>query len=651
MNSKSKNIVVVFFFLVVLLLFAYFYLDRINIYKAFQVELNCKSDYKNCDEVNVYTTTALNRKIEINHYKNQFYVKSGYYRNIIIKGLNPENVDKIIITCNEHELIIEAKNIKSSGIVVLDSIHPQIFFEKLSVIFNLNLNYLIIFLTLCFVFVIIVYVKNLIFVKFLNKTIIIVLIAWALYWFILASLYSFPNAEDIALVLRAIDNGIINSTNALLIGYDARYTTNFFYGFNVFALCGLEYYKYVAIISLSLVLTASYLLFSSIFNKMLPRFIIIVISLSLILLHLIMIPSIVHHLYWMASSFVYLNFWLFIFAWLFFALLIIKTKKPVLLLFHKFLCSLFLVLSFGVNEMSIFINLFLILSFTYFSIKKHPNKKHFFYSLIILGIFNSLFLLLIPGTSDRMLYHGIERDACFYLNAINFSIKNYIEFLFSWSLKSPAVVAVILIITLLLNNKRVINSISLSLRELLAFTIGLFITMYLMTLTFYLPAGDSEGTPLRIYNCINLPYLFAVFILFPLIIIKSGLAKYLGVFEKSKSVFVLLFLICIYVFIQENNVNVIKSEYNSGQYMLHKKEMEERYKVIFNAQNLNRYRLAIVKELTAKPSTVFYGPDILNNRNPDLWNSSYEGYFELDEIRFNSDTIRKSQIIYNFLNE
>ena len=644
----NKNIIWIILAIIFLLIGLGIYVNRINIYTHIEIEIVASEITKDDIPEVVLISPLYRKKILFPDDTGLFVVKTGYYNKIIIN--ETENILFIVLRFDNDSIVIRNDSgLSKDGSIIIDKLHETNCFTKIKSLVGVNANYIIIALSMFFFLLFSLYYRGNNYLKIYNNLLFSVIITYMLYWLVLASLFTFPNAEDFSLVLNSINTNPLKATKFMLIDYDARYTANFMYGINIFAFFGIEFYKYIPIFSIILFISSFYFLLKSLFGNAISRKHIITLAVGISILHLIGAPSIVHHIYWMSSSFVYYYIWIVAFLWVAFAVRILKSKSRKTIVINYIVCIILLFLSFGVNEMSLPLNLFLLIVLLLYASKYQSYKRHYFVNLLIIGLLISVFVFFIPGNLNRLEYGGLERDSIFYANAIVFSLKVFFHEICSFIVLQPInLLASFLIIFLLLKSKigRIICLIKV--KTLIMCSIGFIITLYVMSLAYYIPAGDTEGIPERVNNTLHFGFIVSFCILLPVIILNTRVKVFLQKINHSQAIGLGLIMIIVILSFMKNNISLIKTEFDSGLLHLHKSEMQTRFSTLKEATCMKKYKIAVIKNAEAKPSAIYIEPDIAENRKLELWNTAYEGYFKIDEVRIENDSITKSQIIGNY---
>jgi hypothetical protein len=480
-----------------------------------------------------------------------------------------------------------------------------------------------------------------------NRFLIVLVLLTALYgayWFFLGAYYSFPNAEDISLTKGHKNFSVRNEVLNLLLSYDGRYFTNVLHSANPLTFGKTDYYKYSNMFSILFFFMCLYLLFSQIilFQNKVAAF---AFSLMFLVLNFTLSPSLVHELYWLVSSYVYLYAWCF---WMIWISLFLAAKKTNLFLkstvYYAF-SNLFLFLSIGINEMFLVINtlsLFLLALYEYYTYKK---LSHPLFSLIIVSGFSILFFISSPGISRRLSLFD-EGSSYSFLEVLKYSFSHFFEEGYRVLFSSYATIGLFGLIILKGFQTKV--SFKLNKVKLLFFSLFCFVGLYLMTMPFYLTMGVKNlFFPNRIFTAVDTGFLLlGVLISFYISeLIANKISKDVVLFFKTIFITILIYGL----FFQVNNISLLKAEYNNGTLLAYKKEMTERFETINKSkENKTCWKKAIIKPLVNKPKSIYFDPDIKPNREDEYWNEAYESYFFIDEISYESDTSSKLENLKAF---
>jgi hypothetical protein len=473
------------------------------------------------------------------------------------------------------------------------------------------------------------------YLKYINGVLFGSILLAGYFFLLIGAYYSHPNAEDFSLAGTAYNEGIIMSTISLLISYDGRYFTNVLHGLNPLAFGLLEYHKWMAVFSMLFFTGAFYFFISAIFRET-KWYYLLLFSLFIQLLCLGLSSSLVHELYWMVSSFVYFYSWIFWFLWVGCFLRYIADVKHRLM--YCFFSNIFLFLAIGINEMFLVLNVISVGYLIYLD-KVHNQRSVTHHIPIVITLLSSVLLFITsPGIIERWLYYYAPAEENIgYWGVFKNSIIHFpFEFIRILTENGVIIAVVVLIATRFIKLQIAPFEKLNQIQKNILFALCI-VTLYFMTLAFYIPAGRLETDfPNRIYTSINTGMVIC-FVLF----IPIFLRRYFS-YNSPIIHFVALLIIGSGMFWGNTNIRLIKDEYQMGLLQRHNEEMTKRYEIIYEAKNRNDgQQIAVIDTLSAKPRSIYYGPDIEANRNPAYWNQAYEAFFNIDEIKLNGDTISK----------
>lgn len=473
------------------------------------------------------------------------------------------------------------------------------------------------------------------YLKYINGVLFGCILLAGYFFLLIGAYYSHPNAEDFSLAGDALNEGIFKSTIFLLINYDGRYFTNVLHGLNPLAFGLLEYHKWMAVFSMVFFTGAFYFFISAIF-KATKWYYLLLFSLLIQLLCLGLSSSLVHELYWMVSSFVYFYSWIFWFIWVGCFLRYIADVK------HRwvycFFSNIFLFLAIGINEMFLVLNVISVGYLIYVD-KVHNQRSVTHHIPIIITLLSSVLLFISsPGITERWLYYFAPAEENIgYWGVFKNSITHFPCDFFRILTESGVVIAVVVLIATRFINLQIAPLGKLNQnQQIILFTLCI-VTLYFMTLAYYIPAGRLEiYFPNRIYTSINTGMVICLVFFIPIL-----LRRYFS-YNSPIIHFMALLIIGGGMFWGNTNIRLIKDEYHMGLLQRHNEEMNKRYEIIYEAKKRNDgQQIAVIDTLSAKPESIYSGPDIEANRNPAYWNQAYETFFNIDEIRLNGDTIFK----------
>lgn len=459
------------------------------------------------------------------------------------------------------------------------------------------------------------------------------ILVYGYYFLVLGALHSHPNAEDLALTALPLQNGIWPAIQEVLLTYDGRYFTNFLHGANPIAFGWIDGYKWLIIIGLLIPILCLYLFLSTWLQHVNKGKIALFSSLFL-LINYTLSPSLVHLIYWLVSSYVYLYSWCLCLLWLTFLAKFFRSTKESSKYMYFILCNVVLFAAMGINELYLIINLVLLgVIFLYLLIEKRRQAMEII-PILLTGLFSFLFFVSNPGISRRFKYYEGDHSEGHIGDLIPMSLSHFFSELFNWHTQHFILIPFLVFALLYLANNKLGRRISTKVYLLLLL---IFIGIYVSLLAFYLPMGEADFVPNRIYTtiflCVQLLFLFV-------------LVNRINISLKPKlsNAFQIIILIWILARIigTENNISILKQEYQSGEIEQFDKEMTDRYQFLLETSMSNEcWKHAEIDLLSVYPSSIYSPPEINPNRSMPYWNIAYERYFGIDECSLSGDAIRK----------
>ncbi len=488
-------------------------------------------------------------------------------------------------------------------------------------------------------------------IRWTESGLLLSILFYGYYWLILASHYTNPNSEDLSLAIIPRDKGLLYSIRSLLIEYDGRYFTNLLHGVNPLAYNWLDGYKLMPIFSMLLCILSLYFLLRVIFQKKISRNLTFFMSAAFYLFHLILCPSLAHNLFWMVSSFPYLYPFPFIFLWVGFGILYLKSHNYLYKILFFIPSALCLIGAIGLNAMFLPLNLLLILSASIFLFIKFRTKIWEFIPLAIIGISCIIFFVTCPGPWVRMADLQADTNPGRFSEILSRATWEFIYFMFYCGIWNIITLAVSLLFALLFAKSNEFSKLRIKPLLVIFFSTSFLVVLYLMTFPFYLSMYEN-GFPYRIFNPIFLG--FQIIILFGSIFLLAPLFnKYLPLYHLQIFSVITSFFLLILLLMKDanpvctNHLAEIRTQYDLGIFEAYDREFKNRLELIENAKLNPDWKLAVFDTITDSPKIIYYAPDIYPNRENDYWNIAWEEYFKVDEVRLKGDSIYKPRINLN----
>lgn len=483
----------------------------------------------------------------------------------------------------------------------------------------------------------------------LNFGILLSIIIYGFFWLLVGASFSHPNAEDFSLTAAPKREGIVTSSVHLLATYDGRYFTNILHGINPMSFGYLGGYKPTIVFGVFFFTFSLFYFFQTV-NRGVSWFKNLLLSAIFVVVHFALTPSLVHELYWMVSSFVYLYCWCFTLIWISSYIWYNKAKSLLSKNLYFLLTAITLVCSIGINEMMLFVNGFFLAIIGFYKVFKKNKDQLTNILLGILSVASYYMFLSSPGILSRFNSFDLEKAENHNQNIVLDSLSDFSTEIIFWLTQGGILLSFLIVSLIIINRDQLKQSLSIKTKPFLL--VAFFVNLYLMTYAYYIPMGYEEFFPNRVYTTVWTG--FQLFILF-FFILNSFIVNVCNKLsqEKQQVLFTvaLLYLFCA-IYFSNNNINLLKREYNSGLLEGYDNEINHRYETLRYASSIDTcYKLAILSPLKHKPMSVFFPPEIEPHRVTPYWNQAYEYFFDLSEVRIDGDTLIKKDIIMKLFYE
>lgn len=452
--------------------------------------------------------------------------------------------------------------------------------------------------------------------------------------FVFAGYYTNPNAEDFSLTGMAKNYGIKNAVLNLLAQYDGRYFTNLLHALNPLAFGWIFGYKLMPLIGVVLFVVTLFFALHEIIKDAKSA---LLATLLIVVLYLSLSTSVVHLLYWMVSSFVYLWPWIFFFATSGCYLHYQKTNSERWYIGTMLFC----ILGIGMNEMFLPVYFLLaVLLFAHDRIKKRSVISNSL-PLILAIVICILFFILSPGIHIRAKNLGEAAAKFSMLQSLLIGIRHFVSLFFN-TLFNPLVIASGFLLVLCTR----CSKFQLQLQHISIYTavktiLFLLLLTAAMNVPYYLLMCSSENLPERVFSASMLPMLIAC-----MSIIYLTSTTLLDVLPSQSNepvlgiIAALIFWGCLIK--TSNNFSGILSDYKSGalsnfNIAFSKRIDELKYKELINGC----YSKATISAIADYPKYISLKVDIEPNRSLSHWNIAYEEYFGIDMVEMLGDTLHK----------
>lgn len=476
--------------------------------------------------------------------------------------------------------------------------------------------------------------------KSVNLALLVTILIFGYFSLFIAAYFSQPNAEDFSLTAVPKNIGVLNATIDLLINYDGRYFTNILHGINPMAQGWLEGYSYTIIFGVLLSVFSFYFFITSIVPNF-SKYRLFLFSLLFMLVGFALSASIVHLVYWMVSSFVYLYSWSFWLLWMGFFLRSIESRVEKVRIVYAALSMILLICAMGINEMFLFINIasvfLLVLYVRVF--KKVKVEDVFYLPLLFTALACVAFFISNPGIKRRFLTQTSNYQDFSLLSVILKATHDFglevLRIIFSGGI---FIFFIIYILVIIKSKKGTIFSDSFFNVKWLS--VGFFL-IFTSTFAFYIPMGHENDIPVRIFSSINLLVLLWLTGFFVFSFSKIVYLINLKAWQNELVKFIALIGLSVSLIFSNNNISLILNDLKSGRLKSHHQEMLSRYhqfSLVAEKQNFCD-KIVVLDTLVSKPNSIFHPPDIKANRSESYWNAAYEKYFNVREVRLTGDSI------------
>lgn len=470
---------------------------------------------------------------------------------------------------------------------------------------------------------------------------------WCLWWLGVGIWHCFPNAEDLSLSVEAIEKGFLGSIQGLLMSYDGRYFTNALHALNPLVWGWFMGYQLMPAIGILSVVLSLWFLLSGLSTEKNWSWKAMLLSISYLMVHLSVTPSLSHDLYWMVSSFVYMWPWAFYFLFLGSMLRYLRTPEGRLRNMWFLLCAASLVCGIGMNEMFLVLYSVTIAIMALVAWKKGMRTLVSTAPLVFIGVASMAFFVSCPGIGHRMADQEVVRDWAHVFDVLSVSAIHLLSFIEETWFGNRMVLPWAIVVSMLApaDLRERLSAVKWSRLALFA-VIGLC-CLWAMTWAYYWPMGADSMAPRRIQT--SLLYGLQIWTWGLMVTLVSG--KWLHCQRISNirlNAFipaVLAIVMCCDVMFSHNNITEIRREFSEGTLSGYREQMLNRHSLLEGTSRKGAWNVAVVPPITHFPTMVFDPPLLYPNRHQDYWNRAYERYYLLDEVRLSTDTVTKLGIL------
>jgi hypothetical protein len=459
---------------------------------------------------------------------------------------------------------------------------------------------------------------------------------------LIAAYYCPPNAEDFALSIAPRNQGETTSILNLLSFFDSRYTANILHAFNPLVWGWFNEFYILPLLCITSVFFSIRFFLGSLFNKENGEIGLWWIALLLTITYFGIAPSLPFALFYMSSTFTYTYPGVF---WLMWTGCFLRSHHSEGFT-HTLLSItglLFLILSFGCSELFVAINGLTLLAALLLC---YPNRKYRFFNALpyfLVALACLAFLYFMP--SHKFTSEKIYGDLDVRYHGSNFIFTSVFLYGLAWakSMLNPFVVLLyISSIPIFIGLKFKFNL--LSNRKGIEI-IGLFIIVQISTLLvtwpYMIARGSINENPVYIFNVAIFTAMLGTFsILFYFINYSSQLQK--KVLSNNLFLNTLSLLLPVSLLFLSPNYTLILSDWHSGKLAeLHQNHQKLYYSIASIKKSSQRPWIVVFPQSPNPPTSIWLDGDLLPNRQNQDWNSAYEMYFEMDELRLPGDTLFK----------
>lgn len=458
--------------------------------------------------------------------------------------------------------------------------------------------------------------------------------------------YSNPNSEDLSLSETSRDLGTFQAVANTMVTYDGRYFTNILHGTNPLVLNLYKAYKILPVVAIALLIISVYFFLDTIFVSESVSGVALI-SLLLVFVYLTVKPGLVGGPFVMVGTFVYMYPLSLMIMWIagYLRFLFAERSYPAL---AWFMFTLIVVVpAIGMNEMFLIPNGFFVIAIPAVLNKYRPGLFCKAIPVIIVCSACILFFVTSPGIGKRIEANQLPTTDWTLFNRLYQSIFNYFFTLDKLFFGGIALFAGLLFSALTTEVKFRHLAIGKFIQSTKTWHLLLFLLClsYLMTLAYYIPLQIIADYPFWIFNVAIFPMLLAFVIgIYRFTWFYPPARKHIGTeyYKKQSVVSILLVILAGLTFLTPNNFSRLMQDYTSGKLVNYDKVMDSRHNVLMVAKKDNScWKHVYLNKIMDAPTSIFFGPEINDNRNPDQWNKNYEVYFGVDEVNLVEDTVSK----------
>lgn len=469
------------------------------------------------------------------------------------------------------------------------------------------------------------------------------LCAWCVFWLMVGAWHCFPNAEDLSLSVEAMEKGFIGSIQGLLIQYDGRYFTNALHALNPLVWGWFMGYQLMPVIGILSVVLSLWFMLSALTTMAAWHWRALLLSLTYLMVHLSVTPSLSHDLYWMVSSFVYMWPWAFFFLFLGSLLRYMRTPDGMLQNMWFLLCAASLVCGIGINEMFLVLYSMVLMMMALAAWRKGWRTFVTVLPLLIVGFSSIVFFVSCPGIVHRLAEQDVVRDWSHVVAVASVSLRHLGVFLLEIWFGNLTVITWVIVASIAIPEDVRVRLSDVPLFHAAVYAVIGLLCLWAMTWAYYWPMGAEAVAPRRVQTSL----------LYGIQLWTWGVTARIlaGAWQNTESAqyfrpqmlisVILTVLMCVDVTMSRNNITEIRREYSEGILPRYREQMMDRHRLLESSLREGTWNVAVVPPITHLPITVFSTPLIYPNRYESCWNHAYEHYYRLDEVRLSTDTLSK----------
>jgi hypothetical protein len=294
-----------------------------------------------------------------------------------------------------------------------------------------------------------------------------------------------------------------------------------------------------------------------------------------------------------------------------------------------------MVCGIGMNEMFLSVNLALLAALAlYGPVMEGRQRWQGVVPMIVVGLLSIALFITSPGISNRLAGDSQGFVPMHLVQMLANSVTDFSAYTLRWSFMG------LLLIPSSLLMGRLLGPLPRLRHRGFALLAGL-LTVYSMTLAFYLTVGDATKDPMRIFTSVLLGFQ---------LVMAAGVLLFLSptrICTSPKWSAVVAVAMVVGLALPGNNYTLLMQEFCAGNLSAYRAAMTQRYATLREAAASDAsWKQATVPQLTAIPTIIQLETEMQPDRSTPHWNRAYEAYFRLDEVRYTTDTITKCDLLF-----